>query len=64
MNKAAVESEIDVPKAAPLLERGTHRITIMARHWSRSGVKGEKGPKKPGHKMFPMVENIYQNHIT
>ena len=56
-----LESEIDVPKAAPLLERGTYLLQSWpdtGREVALSVVKGQNHRQK----MFPMVENIYQNH--
>jgi 5-(carboxyamino)imidazole ribonucleotide synthase len=56
-----LESEMDLPKASALLERGTYMLQSMMDEGQEIAVSIVKDQNNR-QKMFPMVENIYQNH--
>lgn len=56
-----LESEMDLPKASPLLERGTYLLQSWMDEGDEVAVSVVKD-QNHRQKMFPMVENIYQDH--
>lgn len=57
-----LKSEIDIPKASVLLERGTYMLQPVMTGGKEIAVSIVKDQNNR-QKMFPMVENVYENHF-